>query len=580
MFNEKTIFTKARPFKDGNTIISRPGREDLIIPKGYQVDKIYKPTGQDMILEKNLAIPMRDGTIIYTDIYRPVTDEKVPVIISWSPYGKSDGNFLPYRMMRQFVGVDVSSLSGLMKWEAVDPDLWCAHGYAVCHPDSRGAYHSEGNICVFNEQEGQDGADLVEWLADQDWCSGRVGLAGNSWLAVAQWYIAAQKPPHLAAIAPWEGFCDVYRDIIRYGGIADTDFLGTVCNVLAGENYIENVGKAADAYPLFDDYWDWKAAKVENIDIPVYAVASYTSTVHTVGTFRAWDMLTTDKKWLRIHNSQEWPDFYAPEHQRDLMKFFDRYLKDEDNGWEETPTVRYSILDMTRHDDTDVPTACFPPAETEDVTYYLNAENKGLSDYPTEEEHACLYTSTDNASSIKFVREFSTETSFVGYPMVKLWVQAPENDDMDLFVLLTKLDRRGRKMTELDVPHAAPPIDFITTVGGSVLKYHGSEGRLRVSLRHIDRDKSTKGHPWFPYDDPEKISTAEIIPVEIPLMPIGLKFRPGEKMLLEIAGHTMLPAQMIHIRGIKTINKGHNIVYTGGKYDSKLVLQELPHDTV
>ncbi|MCD8316131.1 MAG: CocE/NonD family hydrolase [Eggerthellaceae bacterium] len=105
-----------------------------------------------------------------------------------------------YEMVRSLMGVDNQALSGLMKWEGPDPDFWCARGLAICSPDARGARHSEGNICYFNELEGEDGHDLVEWLGVQSWCNGKVGLAGNFWLAVSQWFIAAECPEHLSAL--------------------------------------------------------------------------------------------------------------------------------------------------------------------------------------------------------------------------------------------------------------------------------------------------------------------------------------------------------------------------------------------
>ncbi len=63
-----------------------------------------------------------------------------------------------------------------------------------------------------------------------------------------------------------------------------------------------------------------------------------------MGTFRAWDQLASEQKWLRVHNLQEWPDFYKEENQADLRKFFDFFLKGIDNGWTDTPRVRYSIF--------------------------------------------------------------------------------------------------------------------------------------------------------------------------------------------------------------------------------------------
>lgn len=140
------------------------------------------------------------------DIYRPVTDGPEmlsPAILAWSPYGKSPGggnqvlDDFPFRM-----GVPLRSLSEYQAWEGPDPGYWVQHGYAIVNADARGAGKSDGNIYVMGSQEGQDGADVIDWIGSQHWCNGKVGLSGNSWLAAVQWHIAAHKPKHLAAIAP------------------------------------------------------------------------------------------------------------------------------------------------------------------------------------------------------------------------------------------------------------------------------------------------------------------------------------------------------------------------------------------
>jgi putative CocE/NonD family hydrolase len=85
------------------------------------------------------------------------------------------------------VGVPKSSLSGLEKFEAPDPAEWCPRGYTVVNVDARGCFDSEGDIFFFGTQEGRDGHDTIEWIAEQSWCDGNVALVGNSWLAITQW---------------------------------------------------------------------------------------------------------------------------------------------------------------------------------------------------------------------------------------------------------------------------------------------------------------------------------------------------------------------------------------------------------
>lgn len=89
---------------------------------------------------------------------------------------------LPFR-----VGIPRSATSGLEKWEAPDPAEWCSRGYAVVNVDARGSFMSEGDYFIYGTQEGRDGHDTIEWIAEQSWCNGKVAMAGNSWLATTQW---------------------------------------------------------------------------------------------------------------------------------------------------------------------------------------------------------------------------------------------------------------------------------------------------------------------------------------------------------------------------------------------------------
>lgn len=84
-------------------------------------------------------------------------------------------------------------------------------------------------------QDGRDGADAVEEVAQLPWCSGKVSLAGNSWLAMSQWFIAAERPPHLTCIAPLEGAADVVRETLFRGGIPTLGFSSQIGSILRGK---------------------------------------------------------------------------------------------------------------------------------------------------------------------------------------------------------------------------------------------------------------------------------------------------------------------------------------------------------
>jgi hypothetical protein len=114
--------------------------------------------------ERDVAVVLRDGTTIYTDVYRPEGATDVPAIVAWSPYGKRAG----YAGMNFMLGVPEGTNSEMTKFEGPDPSYWCHYGYAIINPDARGAGNSEGDESVFGSSEGRDGSDLIEWVAAQE----------------------------------------------------------------------------------------------------------------------------------------------------------------------------------------------------------------------------------------------------------------------------------------------------------------------------------------------------------------------------------------------------------------------------
>ena len=137
------------------------------------------PESHVLKIETNVAVPMRDGTLLYTDIYRPEGPGPFPVLLQRTPYDKH----MPL------------SLSML------DPLKAARHGYVVVIQDTRGRYTSGGEFYAFRDDI-HDGYDTVEWAASQPWSSGKVGMYGNSYVGATQWQAAKACPPHLAAIAP------------------------------------------------------------------------------------------------------------------------------------------------------------------------------------------------------------------------------------------------------------------------------------------------------------------------------------------------------------------------------------------
>jgi len=554
----------------GMTTEFEPGTQTL--PVGYQLDPRMLPLSCEIAFEKDVAVTLRDGVTIYVDVLRPAGSEPVPVIVAWSPYGKSHGSSPAVLGLLGMLGLDNSKRSGLEKFEGPDPAYWCARGYAVCNPDPRGIAFSEGDSAMFGRQEGQDCHDLIEWLAKQDWCTGKVAMSGTSYLAVAQWFTAAEQPPHLAAINPWEGFSDIYRDLVMRGGMPDIGFAERLQKQsYAGQNRREDILAEVEAHPLVDDLWEDKTPRYDQITVPAYVVASYSNTLHTAGTFRAWRRMASEEKWLRIHSTQEWPDYYDPANVEDLRRFFDTYLKDEDNGWGKTPRVRYSLLDLQGGDSEGHPADAFPPAEVTSVPFYLDGRSRVLVPEPPAAEVPAAYDAGSGGQG-SFIARFAEKTELIGYPKVRLWVEAKGSDDMELFVLLQKLDAQGTPLQAFTVPNHGAMLHDLTERGSSVLRYKGSNGRLRVSARHLDETLSTDEVPAHSFNRVEKLQPGEVVEVEIDLLPIGLVLHPGEQLRLVISSQNALGPHMPMTRDYTPRNEGQHVIHTGGAHASYLQL--------
>lgn len=535
------------PFMNAPYRKPNPGTE--VLRRGERLIAGGRPLGCDILWERDVTVTLRDGTKLYVDVFRPKEPTgRVPAILSWSPYGKGVPQGPP-------PGVPTEWVSGLQKFEGPDPAYWCAHGYAVVNVDTRGAYDSEGDIHFWGPVDARDGYDVVEWVAARPWCNGRVGMSGNSWLAIAQWFIAAENPPSLKAIAPWEGLTDLYRHDVVRGGIPNTGFCEMVIRSLKGRNNVEDIPRMVDRYPFMNPYWESKIPKVERISVPAYVVASWSNDIHTLGTLEGFRRLGSPEKWLRVHNTHEWHDYYSPQNLEELRAFFDHYLKGEDNGWQETPRVRISVLDPSGRDVVNREEASWPVP----VRYrrlYLDGQGMALRDLPPAEGATVAYKADDGRGKAVFEYEVPDDVEVVGYISLRLYVEVKGAEDGDLFVLLEKADPRGEPLAM-----AAGPFT-----------YHGPHGRLRISHRELDPELST---PWLPVPSHRKalpLREGEVVPCDICLWPTGMRWRKGEKMRLTVSGFNPVPFHLPDVPGPQLVNRGLHVIHTGGEYQSYLSL--------
>jgi predicted acyl esterase len=112
----------------------------------------------------------------------------------------------------------------------------------------------------------------------------------------------------------------------------------------------------------------------------------------------------------------------------------------------------------------------------------------------------------------------------------------------------------------------------LTERGATVLRYKGSNGRLRVSARHLDETLSTNEVPAHSFDRVEKLAAGQIVDIQIDLFPIGLVFYPGEQLRLVISARNLLGPIMPMVADYVPANQGQHIIHTGGSRASYLQL--------
>jgi predicted acyl esterase len=531
-----------------------------IFKKGSVQKEGAIPLSCDILVEQDTPVKLRDGITIRVDIYRPVNAVNCPVILWYAPYGKR-GSFFNMDTFGHPTRMDVQRNweDGLNSFEAPNPSYWVAHGYAVISPDPRGVGSSEGYIYTWSTQQTEDEFDLIEWAAAQSWCNGKVGTTGTSYLAMTQYAIAAAQPPHLAAIAPWEGSTSLFKDSIAKGGIKDLNFFSAMTNAIYTNTGIEDVGSMIQEHPYYDEYWKDKEADLSSIQIPSYIVASWTNVIHTAGSIKAFEHISSKEKWLRVNNTHEWHDYYSPENVEDLRKFFDYYLIGIKNDWLSTPKVRLSVLNPGHEDIVNRAEESFPLRNQGQKTLYLSDDNGQLTlkDTPQKNESAICYD-TNTLDGVRFTIKIPEVTEFIGNYSLKLYVESEGNNDMDIYAYIRKRDING---------------NIVETKTVTDRTFVGPNGQLRVSCRELDSKLSTPLEPVLKMTGEKKLKEHEIAEIEIPFWPYGMKWEADEILELQICPIEKISRpELPQLPPVKTLNKGRHIIHIGGQYDSQLRL--------
>ncbi|MGO9604062.1 MAG: CocE/NonD family hydrolase [Candidatus Binataceae bacterium] len=372
-----------------------------------------------IIVERNIEVPMRDGTILRADLFRPDTAGKLPVLLNRTPYNKA----MPM--------VFAMTLDAMRAAEA---------GYNVMVQDCRGRYASDGVFNCFTD-EPRDGYDTIEWAARQPWANGSVGTYGASYMGATQWLAATQTPPSLKAMVPSITASD-YHDGWTYQGGAFSLFfnvswtMGALATPTLLRDRAKNPAASKElgrvigsidtmlepmkhvplrefpmfqagapyffdwlAHPSYDDYW--RALSIEEhhakINVPALNIGGWYD-IFQGGTLRnflgmrargASDAARGGQRlmvgpWnhaVPFQNLVGGVDFgyqtsaLSADIDGAQLRFFDRHLKGKDGGAE--PLVRIFVMGINQWRDEKE----WPIPGTEFRHYYLHSRGRANSAY-------------------------------------------------------------------------------------------------------------------------------------------------------------------------------------------------------
>ena len=189
-----------------------------------------------VLVEKNVAVPMRDGVVLRADVYRPQAAGRHPVLLQRTPYNKE---LWPITAM------------------TLDPVRAAAAGFAVMIQDVRARWASEGGVFFPYRDELADGHDSVAWAAAQDWSSGMVGCYGLSYMGGTSWLAAASGHPALKALSPTTAPCDFWHNHFWRGGALSIGLLAMWSMRAIGPSaLIRSRPQPADLFPLLTQLVD------------------------------------------------------------------------------------------------------------------------------------------------------------------------------------------------------------------------------------------------------------------------------------------------------------------------------------
>ena len=564
----------------------------------------------------DVRIPLRDGSYVCADVFRPAVEGQYPIVMSKGFYGKSfyhdcicnDADVVRKEEMEDRYFSGNPDGAQYENHETVDTSVWVPEGYICIRVDARGVCKSPGLQAPFSVQEAEDYYDAIEWAGTQIWSNGNVGLWGMSYLAMAQHSVASLQPPHLKAMIAQGTDADIYNEALYGGGIFGSGFWNWWWKIWSGNNHCgdrpETDWMARVLATPFNDINAYgprgsifMRPDMSKATAPVWIVGPQVGAIiHQLGSSETY-IRSTAAKARKFDFTDAWfPGSYSKKSIAEHMRYFDYWLRGNDNGVMEEAPVRVQVrtgngAHFVLHEHQ------WPIARTEYRRWYLDARPaewqnddrrpnmlrivesqpvaSGCAEYAADLDLGTPTLAPAGASDgtprwstgVSFISEpMQEDLLLAGYMKVGLWVQS-SSEDMDVFVSLRVLDEHDREIRYESVVLPVDPV-HIHPVG---------HGLLKVSRRKLDDERTTEYWPVHTHleGDCAPLQRGEIVPVEIGLNPSTAMIRKGHRLLVDIQPYA--PAG-VPVRAydrsyhVDAVNK----LYTGPEHPSYLQLPIIP----
>ena len=424
----------------------------------------------EIVIERNLTIPLSDGATLSADLYRPAGKGPFPALLSFYPYHKDD-----------FIGA--------MNDAALR--YFAARGYAHLLIDFRGLGGSSGVAWpAMDRGEGRDGAEAVEWIARQPWCDGNVGMWGLSYGGISSLKVGAENPPHLRAIVPIQGSSDIYHDYLYPGGCqtclggygAWGSFM-LAMNLMPPTNadtegrwhsvWNERLEKSEPyVFPwpdhqAHDDYWQAKAVDPAKIKVPTFIIGGWRDIFPEVMPSTFARLKCPKKLWMGpwMHTMPGLAPYEPLDHLHEIKRWFDHWVRGEENGIADEPPVLINVqrANLWKHERE------WPIARAKARALFLGSTGT-LGDAPSREEQGESYTANptlgsaaglwdpmglgigmpldqndDDLGSLTYTSEpLGENLEISGAPEATVFAEVKNGEDVNLVVKLCDVDPAGK----------------------------------------------------------------------------------------------------------------------------------------